>query len=65
LRPLLQERATRLTPKLFLHKMVEAAKAARQHIVLPEGNDHRILAAACDLLRNDVCQLTILGKRVF
>jgi phosphate acetyltransferase len=46
---------------MFERRLVAAAKAARQRIVLPEGDDDRILQAADLLLRRDVVDLVILG----
>ncbi len=54
-------RPVRMTPLRFLHELIERARADRQHIVLPEGLDERILRAAEILRRRDVCDLTILG----
>ncbi|WP_281098869.1 phosphate acetyltransferase [Acaricomes phytoseiuli] len=55
-------RPVRMTPLRFLHELIEKARADRKHIVLPEGEDARILRAAEILHRRDVCDLTILGK---
>lgn len=41
---------------------VAAAKAQKQHIVLPEGNEERILLAAEILLLRDVVKITLLGN---
>jgi phosphate acetyltransferase len=54
-------RAARMTPLMFEYELIERAKADRRHIVLPEGNDDRILRAADVLLRRGVVDLTILG----
>ncbi|MEE4001088.1 phosphate acetyltransferase [Tenacibaculum sp. FZY0031] len=53
-----------LTPRMFQYNLLKKAKEARKHIVLPEGNDDRILIAASQLQKTDVVKLTILGKRV-
>nr|WP_251858431.1 phosphate acetyltransferase [Herbiconiux sp. L3-i23] len=53
--------ATITTPLMFEHKLLEEARAAGSRIVLPEGDDDRILLAADRLLRRDVAKLTILG----
>ena len=45
-----QARPTRTTPLMFEHALIERARADRRHIVLPEGNDDRILTAADQLL---------------
>jgi phosphate acetyltransferase len=55
------ERPARMTPTMFEYDLVERAKADKRHIVLPEGNDERVLRAADILLRRGVCDLTILG----
>ena len=39
-------RTERVTPLMFEHRLVERAKADRSHIVLPEGDDDRVLQAA-------------------
>jgi phosphate acetyltransferase len=49
------------TPMMFQYELLEQAKARRRHIVLPEGEDERILRAADILLRREVVDLTILG----
>ncbi|MET0590231.1 MAG: phosphate acetyltransferase [Naasia sp.] len=54
-------RATVTTPLMFEHQLLEQARSAGSHIVLPEGSDDRILLAADRLLRRDVARLTILG----
>ncbi|MDO5029826.1 MAG: phosphate acetyltransferase [Corynebacterium sp.] len=52
---------TIMTPQRFQWWLLQRAKADKRHIVLPEGNDDRILEAADYLLREDICELTILG----
>ncbi|MDO4760639.1 MAG: phosphate acetyltransferase [Corynebacterium sp.] len=47
---------------VFEHWLLAKAKEKRAHIVLPEGDDDRILTAAGQLLAEDVCELTILGN---
>jgi phosphate acetyltransferase len=51
----------RVTPLRFEYELIERAKRSRQHIVLPEGMDERILRAAEILLRRRVVDLTLLG----
>ena len=41
--------------------LLKKAKGYNSHIVLPEGDDDRILQAADELLKRDICRLTILG----
>ncbi|MFV9634750.1 phosphate acetyltransferase [Mycobacterium neumannii] len=51
-----------VTPQMFTYKLLEWARSDRKHIVLPEGDDDRILAAAGRLLHRGVAELTILGE---
>ncbi len=53
--------SSRVTPIMFEYELVERAKADKRHVVLPEGEDHRILRAAEILLRRGVVDITILG----
>lgn len=46
----------------FLETMIARAKADKQTIVLPEGNDERTLAAAEQILADDLADLIILGS---
>ncbi|HIW95771.1 MAG TPA: phosphate acetyltransferase [Candidatus Corynebacterium gallistercoris] len=48
-------------PELFERNLIAKARAKQAHIVLPEGDDDRILTAAHQLLEQKVCKLTILG----
>ena len=52
-----------LTPRMFQYQLVKRAKSAKKHIVLPEGDDDRILMAADMLLSQNVVDFTILGVR--
>jgi phosphate acetyltransferase len=52
-----------LTPRMFQYQIVKRAKAKKKHIVLPEGDDDRILQAADMLVRQNVVDLTILGVK--
>ena len=49
------------TPQMFTHRLREQARSDRKHIVLPEGDDDRILKSAGRLLQRGVADLTILG----
>ncbi|VEG46053.1 phosphate acetyltransferase [Mycolicibacterium flavescens] len=51
-----------VTPQMFTYKLLEWARSDRKHIVLPEGDDDRILTAAGRLLHRGVAELTILGE---
>jgi len=50
-----------ITPRMFQYNLLKRAKTVRKHIVLPEGNDDRIISAACRLVEMDIVDLTILG----
>jgi phosphate acetyltransferase len=50
-----------VTPLMFEYQLLERARENQQHIVLPEGEDDRILQAAAILLHRKVARLTILG----
>lgn len=52
-----------MTPKMFLYNLYKMAKSQRRHIVLPEGDDERIVTAAARLANMDLVDLTILGTR--
>ncbi|WP_236950000.1 phosphate acetyltransferase [Mycobacterium sp. MS1601] len=49
------------TPQMFEYQLIDRARADRKRIVLPEGDDDRILKAAGRLLDRGVAELTILG----
>ncbi|MGO1839683.1 MAG: phosphate acetyltransferase [Candidatus Microbacterium stercoravium] len=51
-----------ITPLMFEYQLLDTARSDRRHIVLPEGDDDRILKAAAILLERGVAQLTILGE---
>ncbi len=51
-----------ITPRMFQYNMVQTAKEVQKHIVLPEGEDDRVLKAASQLAKDGVVRLTILGK---
>ena len=50
-----------ITPHMFQYQLVKTAKSQKKHIVLPEGNDDRILTAAVRLLAQNVVTITLLG----
>ncbi len=49
------------TPQMFEYHLLDRARADRKRIVLPEGDDDRILKAAGRLLDRGVAELTVLG----
>ncbi|MCV7100846.1 phosphate acetyltransferase [Mycobacterium palustre] len=52
---------TVMTPQMFTYQLQLRARSDRKHIVLPEGEDDRILRSAGRLLQRGVADLTILG----
>ncbi|MGX7730757.1 phosphate acetyltransferase [Rhodococcus sp. 2H158] len=49
------------TPQMFEYQLIDWARRQRRHIVLPEGDDDRILRAAGRVLQRKIADLTILG----
>lgn len=56
------ERPEVVTPLMFEYELLSRARANRQHIVLPEGSEDRILRAASTLLQRQVADITLLGE---
>jgi phosphate acetyltransferase len=56
-----KQEITRLSPAIFLYDLQNKAQLAKRHIVLPEGHDPRILAAADYLLKRNIVRITLLG----
>lgn len=50
-----------ITPHMFQYQLTKWAKKKIKHIVLPEGNDDRILKATARLVSEEVVTLTLLG----
>ncbi len=55
-------RSKRVTPLMFEYELAKRARSQKKHIVLPEGNDERILRASEILLRRGIVDITILGN---
>lgn len=58
------ERTQVVTPLMFEYGLIERARAEKRHIVLPEGEDDRILRAAATVLSRGIADLTILGEEI-
>ena len=58
------ERTPVVTPLMFEYGLIDRARANRRHIVLPEGDDDRILRAAATVLSRGIADLTILGEEI-
>ncbi|RYF91299.1 MAG: phosphate acetyltransferase [Chitinophagaceae bacterium] len=50
-----------ITPYMFQYKLAKTARQQSKHIVLPEGNEDRILKAAARLIAQEIVTLTLLG----
>lgn len=50
-----------MTPLMFQFQLIDRARSDRRHVVLPEGEDERVLRATASLLRLGVAELTLLG----
>ncbi|MBZ4487981.1 phosphate acetyltransferase [Microbacterium sp. cx-55] len=53
-----------VTPLMFEYGLVERARSDRRRIVLPEGDDDRILRAAATVLARGIADLVILGEEI-
>ncbi len=51
------------TPRMFQYNLLQRAKRHKKHIVLPEGEDARILEAASELCALGVVDITLLGNQ--
>ncbi len=52
-----------VSPKMFEYRLISQARASRQRIVLPEGEEERILLAVENLLSRKIVEVTLLGNR--
>ncbi|MFH1038354.1 MAG: phosphate acetyltransferase [PVC group bacterium] len=52
-----------VSPKMFEYGLIEQAQAMKQRIVLPEGEEERILLASEYLLSRKVAEIILLGNR--
>ena len=55
------DQPTSMTPKMFIYHIQALAKQKRKRIVLPEGDDDRILKAIEILQQKDVVDMVVLG----
>lgn len=51
------------TPRMFQYNLVQRAKTIKKHIVLPEGEDPRIIEAASSLSMLGIVDITLLGNQ--
>lgn len=61
-RRIINRRSSRTTPMMFEFKLIEQAKRHKMRIVLPEGEEDRILRAAETLCQREVADLILLGN---
>ena len=52
-----------ISPRMFQYNLLKQARKERKHIVLPEGNDDRVLIAISRLQEMDVVDLTVIGSK--
>ncbi|TNF37175.1 MAG: phosphate acetyltransferase [Deltaproteobacteria bacterium] len=56
------QRARRLSPPAFRHKLIQDARSARRRIVLPEGNEPRTIAAAAIVESRGIAHCVLIGN---
>ncbi len=63
---LINRKSSKVTPMMFEFMLIEQAKRDKMRIVLPEGEEERILLATDILLRREVADIILLGdpKRI-
>lgn len=52
-----------ITPKMFEFGLIKRARMHKQRIVLPEGEEERILSAAEIIIHRDIASITLLGNK--
>ncbi len=52
-----------MTPMMFEYKLFETARLNKKRIVLPESGDERVLRAAEIILRREVAEIILIGKK--
>ncbi len=62
-RKVISTRSSKITPRMFEYSLVEKASQNKQRIVLPEGTGERILTATDIILRRNIAEITLLGKK--
>ena len=60
---ILKTQTSIVTPVMFGYQLLKKAQSDKQHIVLPEGHEPRILKAAEILLRRGIVDITLLGDK--
>lgn len=52
-----------VTPRMFQYNLLQRALKNKKHIVLPEGNDERVLRAVARLINAQVVEITLIGDK--
>ena len=52
-----------MTPRMFQYTLTQKALSSKKHIVLPEGEDERILKAAEILVTQSIVDITLIGPK--
>jgi phosphate acetyltransferase len=55
-------RSKKHTPLMFQYELIERSRRERKHIVLPEGEEERVLRAAEVVKLRGICDVTLLGN---
>lgn len=61
-RRVISRKSEKITPKMFEFNLIQKAKSNKMRIVLPEGQEERILRAAEMLNRRGVAEIILLGN---
>jgi len=59
---LVNRKSTKMTPKMFEYMLIERAKRHTMRVVMPEGEEERILRAAEVLCNRGVAEIILLGN---
>ncbi len=59
---LVNRKSSKMTPKMFEYMLIERAKQHKMRIVMPEGEEERILRAAEVLCKRNVAHIILLGN---
>ncbi|RKX76229.1 MAG: phosphate acetyltransferase [Spirochaetes bacterium] len=51
-----------LTPRMFQYRIVEMARKEKKRIVLPEGEEPRIIKAASECMGRGICEIILIGN---
>lgn len=60
---IIKTQTTIITPKMFEYSILQKARDNKKHIVLPEGEDERILQASEILTQRGIVDITLLGNK--